>query len=513
MGNQVSNEESSRSLTLKIKDKETVQERNIPINPVEKLAKALVERCAAEENCQCISCRTFTKYVFPTYPRLAELIYQHFLRGRQGNEASKKTLSASAFISQADKVLAVMSDERQIELYLRIFCGSEEVSREAFHELLVTAFKLAMDHYPEGGPQTCPLSDRTMNAVVDSAFHRKQHLSVTFLARWISQHCPRLLLGLHKYTIHCLSTAHRTIAEPKNLDRGIDLSTPVLERTLTFPDLAKHGQDSPLSRSAPMAQSPKAIGRRSISVDKNPSSQSEGDNDLLPVSQVWLLACALPQIFTRPSPLHSPTSNNGLSSLGPQGLMSKMLGMICPSHWVLLYNSREQGLGANRFMHHVLNYRGPSLTFLQGDGGVEFCLASTDEWKESNHYWGQEDCIIIQLLPLFHVIEKGEKLLYMNTSIRGYPYGIRAGKDPRKPSINVNESFSVLTYCGIPYPLLGIEVWGCGTTHSREAQLDVKKWEVKQAEKQRQVKLTSSDWVDHPDRYLLELAGRQSYNK
>jgi len=53
-------------------------------------------------------------------------------------------------------------------------------------------------------------------------------------------------------------------------------------------------------------------------------------------------------------------------------------------------------------------------------------------------------------------------------------------------------------------------VWGMYICY-REAQLDIKKWEVKQAEKQRNVKLTPDDWVDHPDRYLLELAGRPSY--
>lgn len=34
----------------------------------------------------------------------------------------------------------------------------------------------------------------------------------------------------------------------------------------------------------------------------------------------------------------------------------------------------------------------------------------------------------------------------------------------------------------------------------REAQLEVKKWQVKEAEKQRVVKLNAKDWVDHPDR-------------
>lgn len=45
----------------------------------------------------------------------------------------------------------------------------------------------------------------------------------------------------------------------------------------------------------------------------------------------------------------------------------------------------------------------------------------------------------------------------------------------------------------------------------REMQLQIKDWEVKQVESQRKVKITSTDWLDHPDRYLLELAGRPSY--
>lgn len=48
-------------------------------------------------------------------------------------------------------------------------------------------------------------------------------------------------------------------------------------------------------------------------------------------------------------------------------------------------------------------------------------------------------------------------------------------------------------------------------TNRREIQLQIKDWEVKQAENNRKVKITSSDWLDHPDRYLLELAGRPSY--
>lgn len=65
----------------------------------------------------------------------------------------------------------------------------------------------------------------------------------------------------------------------------------------------------------------------------------------------------------------------------------------------------------------------------------------------------------------------------------------------------------------IPYNLERIEVWGCGDPANKEQQLEIKKWQVKEAERQRSVKLSADDWLDHPDRYLLELAGRPQYNQ
>lgn len=56
------------------------------------------------------------------------------------------------------------------------------------------------------------------------------------------------------------------------------------------------------------------------------------------------------------------------------------------------------------------------------------------------------------------------------------------------------------------------QVYGCGDRQIRDIQLDIKKWQVTEAERQRTVKLTSADWIDHPDRYLLQLASsKQDY--
>lgn len=59
------------------------------------------------------------------------------------------------------------------------------------------------------------------------------------------------------------------------------------------------------------------------------------------------------------------------------------------------------GLGMNRFLHHVLAYKGPTLCLIRVEGGSVFCLCSPSEWKESNLYWGGEDSAVYQLLPKY----------------------------------------------------------------------------------------------------------------
>lgn len=145
-------------------------------------------------------------------------------------------------------------------------------------------------------------------------------------------------------------------------------------------------------------------------------------------------------------------------------------------------------------------------------GPLLVALCCPAEWRDSHCYWGDADCALLQLLPTFSLIERAPKMIYLNTSIRGYPKGLRAGSDPRRPALAIAEGFDSFTFNGAPYSLDSIEVWGCGDQASRETQLEIKKWQIREAEKQRQVKLSAADWMEHPDRYLLELAGRPQYN-
>jgi len=60
----------------------------------------------------------------------------------------------------------------------------------------------------------------------------------------------------------------------------------------------------------------------------------------------------------------------------------------------------------DRFTHHVLGYRGPTLTFLRGQEGVQFCVAADTEWQESHQYWGGDECAVIQILPLYSIVQR-----------------------------------------------------------------------------------------------------------
>lgn len=70
----------------------------------------------------------------------------------------------------------------------------------------------------------------------------------------------------------------------------------------------------------------------------------------------------------------------------------------------------------------------------------------------------QPETIYLHIHYRFVILEKKPNILYLNTSIRGYPKGLRAGADPRKPIIAVDEHFENVDCKGIAASLMSIEV-------------------------------------------------------
>lgn len=188
-------------------------------------------------------------------------------------------------------------------------------------------------------------------------------MSVGFVCRWFEQNLIRLVLLVHKYCLHTLSTSYRGL-EQQTQSCGIELQTPVLEQRNPFPDV--DGKDA------------------GVSIFES----------LMPLSQAWLLAGGLPPLFSKPQTIQSPNSNKASAAQ----IFKDKLSMM-PSHWTLLYDSNEHGLGANRFLHHVLGYRGPTLVLIHTKDDQTYCIAAPNEWKETHLYTGGEGSCIIQLFP------------------------------------------------------------------------------------------------------------------
>lgn len=57
--------------------------------------------------------------------------------------------------------------------------------------------------------------------VVCTQFHKKTELKTTYLSNWITHNCPRLILLLHRYIVHVLSTGYRSIIEKPQVEPSV----------------------------------------------------------------------------------------------------------------------------------------------------------------------------------------------------------------------------------------------------------------------------------------------------
>ncbi|XP_052871741.1 uncharacterized protein LOC128277333 [Anopheles cruzii] len=484
--------------------------------PIEKLGRILAKKSEEQHRThQGITGDIFARHVFPKYPDLGLKLFRYL---RHMSHAKTEHLGLVAFRQQCEKFLGLLDDSVILESYVRMFGDlneSELIKPENLKSLLRTCYNLAMAHYSDG-PQTCRLLNRTLDSVVQSCFFSKESLSPGYICRWLENNVPRLVPPIHKYCVHVLSTSHRTIIDNSMTSNsetvvsisainageasyGLELQTPILEKVNPF--AKEHATGSVTGGSGPAPGKPLTNDERERLKNQQP---------LLPLSEAWLLAGSLSPLYSKPQSVPAPVNPNS-ANLTSHIFLAKLLSLV-PSHWTSLYDSRLDGAGTNRFLHHVLGYRGPNLILFRCEDDLLFCVANPNEWRETHLYTGDEGSCCLQLLPKFQMLEKKPKSLYLNTHIRGYPKGFRAGSDPRKPILIVDEHFERLEYRSLLHRILSIEVWGCGDQQQRDVQLDIKRWQIREAERQRTVKMTAADWMDHPDRYLLELGGRQNYN-
>ncbi len=75
--------------------------------------------------------------------------------------------------------------------------------------------------------------------------------------------------------------------------------------------------------------------------------------------------------------------------------------------------------------------------------------------------------MVLQLTPEYRVVDKGLKLIYANFSIRGYPFGIQAGKDPRNVTIEIKPDFQYVSFKKMPLSINQMVVYGCAPIQAK----------------------------------------------
>lgn len=216
-------------------------------------------------------------------------------------------------------------------------------------------------------------------------------------------------MPLHRFCVHTLTTVYRTIDMESQTTSTHDSLAAVSASQRENPllvalnnELRQLNADANAERTTPSTEI----------ITGNTLPNTAGLGNLMPLSQSWLLAAALPNVFTRINDRKTITTQqaqtgdkpdttdaNIVSIPPPIELPMAHLIATIPTHWSLLYDSQQHGVGANRFLHHVIGYKGPTLILLQSASKEVFCLASPTEWRETHLYTGNDDCHIIQLLP------------------------------------------------------------------------------------------------------------------
>lgn len=76
--------------------------------------------------------------------------------------------------------------------------------------------------------------------------------------------------------------------------------------------------------------------------------------------------------------------------------------------------SKRDGLSMNRFTSHSFDYSEPSMMILTCTGQVnekiQFVIGVDREWRDGTHFWGGENCFMLELKPSFTMLKSNHSL-------------------------------------------------------------------------------------------------------
>jgi hypothetical protein len=404
-----------------------------------------------------------------------KLLYRHMMT--DSVTTNRERITREQFVKAGKQILMMYEEKQLVKFYFHFFAeGKDFITSDDAKRMFEVSFALTLSL-----SKILYLEDerdpRMFAAIAAGLFGIKTEINHDDFSKWLNESCPHLFHSVHNWVSQILTGS----------------SLPQEMEVARVPQL--EGVVSP--------------------------------NNCTSMSILWLLSITLPAIYTKPptNPGGEGASASSSSTKDPMWtsmlLLRKMARLSLVQGWKLLYNSSDHGLSLNRFNNHVSAYHAPSVTFMAFEGRNLYCLAIDRGWSEGPSKFGGPDCMLIQLLPVYRVVQAGDKIVRWNENARDAPKGITVGRDGKSEVLRLSLEFDKILHYNAPCEIHKIEVLGCGADTALQAQKNQKDWEIKAVQRERSRKLKpeayGEDWRNCPDKQILQWGGvdvgNHSYNR
>jgi len=354
-------------------------------------------------------------------------------------------VTANLFVQRANSILEaeLQSNNDQFNLYFDLL---NDNSQKSLDKTAVSSLIQSCCQYPICVEQENDIkeNDLVIKGLTASCIATKNSISKQEFIQWVQETCPLIFSGFQSW-LHYTFTG-------KILKNNLEI--------LPFP------------------------------------FESQSNTKILSFPLLWLLCSILPSCYLK--------LENKYKIKDDEDAVDDSVKYT----WNLLYESNEHGLSLNRFKNKVMSYKSPTLMFIQLEDGRLLLIAVDQPWKDSAERYGGPYCNLIEIYPTMQIIEADANMIYLKESSRAILTGLIIGSSSTKPKVIIDTDLSTvkLNYKPVPedHAIEKIEVWGCGGVEAIASQTDLKKWEKKEVEKRRKVKLPGQ-W--DTDKTILEMGG------
>ncbi|XP_060074137.1 uncharacterized protein LOC132553874 [Ylistrum balloti] len=407
-----------------------------------------------------LSRTTFENAFHGPLDKFGKLLYLQMTQNH-GNH-SRERITKEQFVKSGKEIIKMFDEAVQLKYYFHLFAaGKDHMNKEDALQMISVAYALTLSASSIPFNKTSK-DEQVFSAMVQSMFGINEKLTFEDFKQWTHRHSPHVFWGVHNW-VYTIMTGSKMPEEQE-----VSAPVPLLEKFV------------------------------------------EGKYCMC-MGMLWALSTVLPSSYThtdKEEGSEAPSTSNKNPLLTSYMVMMKLARLSKCQSWALLYDSTEHGLSQNRFAHHVMSYQGPTVTLVSFEGRNVYCIAEDRQWREGLQKFGDVDSMLIQLTPVYRVIQSGGPLVQWNEHSRDVKKGIHVGKDSKSLVLSIPSDFDKVEHYHIPCEIHKLEVWGCGSEQARDAQLQQKKWEYKNAEKHQARKLRlDTNWDENPDKQILQWGG------